>query len=119
MTTYVAALVHDETVIVIGQGETYDEAMKLLVQHVERHAGPTDSYWRRAVLIDSTSIQNLDEVAMHRLITTDPLLRAVFELGKHWALQTCGVDQADIFKALCGPSCTSGVVTSLPAAVTP
>lgn len=87
MTAYYAAHVHDDTVLIkSGPHETHDDAM---LTHVDaarrgelRPVGPS-GYWKHAVLLDTGSVQITDTAALMAMLQTDPLLHAIFQLGRN------------------------------------
>ncbi len=98
MTRYYAARVHDsvdmqrDTVIVDATAEDYDAAFRVHTQRLSREpaamafdlAGkPIErtQHWRPAVLLDLGTVDISSDAVMRRLLMTDPLLRAVFDLG--------------------------------------
>lgn len=78
---YYAALVHGKQVIVLsGPHPTHDFAIDHHVQAARAGDAPS-GYWRPAVLLDTGSPPDTEE-EWRRILLTDPLLHAVFELGR-------------------------------------
>lgn len=96
MIRYYAARVHDsvdgqrDTVMVQETHPDYGAAMNVHVRRSMREAAstlsadgtPRRAHWRDTVLLDLGTIENLDGWALRRLLDLDPVLRAIFELGR-------------------------------------
>lgn len=103
MIRYYAARVHDsvdgqrDTVMVQETHPTYDTAMEVHARRIAYETPrpfnlttgqpePRPQHWRDTVLLDLGSITYLDPDEVGRLIATDPMLRAIFELGRQHEL---------------------------------
>lgn len=83
MTAYFAALVHNESVIVVdGPHETHDAATAFHTQQVAVGKTP-GGFWTRTVLLDIGSLPLGDEESLADLVLRahDPVLAAVFKIG--------------------------------------
>jgi hypothetical protein len=106
MTKYYPVMVHDRDddkpppIDILGAATDYDGAHGVHVARVMRAApaairvdaggqvapAPRDPYWRPTVLLDLGTLDLTDEDEARRLLTADPILRAVYELGRQHEL---------------------------------
>jgi len=91
MARYYPAQIHrDEysadTVVAYSAVETYTEAQGINADRLARGVYPplgiTEPYWRPTVLLDLGSIDLSDGNQLHRLLRSDPLLAAIYKLGR-------------------------------------